>query len=273
MKAQKILVTGGTGKTGRRIVQQLQERNLAVRVGSRSANLAFDWETEATWKPALEGINSVYIAYQPDLAVPGALKTIQNFVDTAVESGVQRLVLLSGRGESEAQLCEQVVAKAGVEWTVLRASFFAQNFSEGFVLDSIQQGEVILPTVTVSEPFIDVDDIADVATVALTENGHNGKIYEVTGSRLLTFEEAVGEIAQATGRQINYVSIPIEAYKAGAKEIGLPDDYLWLMEYLFTTVMDGRNEHLNDGVLQALGREPRDFSDYVQRVAQTGIWN
>ncbi|MEO1290081.1 MAG: NAD(P)H-binding protein [Chloroflexota bacterium] len=272
MTVQTILVTGGTGKTGRRIVQCLQDRDVAVRVGSRSATPAFDWQLDAAWRPALDGVDAVYIAYQPDLAVPGATQIIQKFVDTAVQCGVKRLVLLSGRGEPEAQVCEKIVANAGAEWTVIRASFFNQNFSEGFLLEAIQRGEVILPTVTVREPFIDVDDIADIATVALTETGHHGEIYEVTGSRLLTFEDAINEIAQAIDKPIQYVSVPMAAYKDGMRQAGLDDNYLWLMDYLFTTVLDGRNAQLADGVQRALGRDPRDFSDYVRQVAQTDIW-
>lgn len=268
-----VLVTGGTGKTGRRIVQRLQERNITVRVGSRSANPAFDWEEEATWKPALEGINSVYMAYQPDLAVPGAVETIQKFVDTAVSSNVKRLVLLSGRGEPEAQLCEKFVEQSGVTWTVVRASFFSQNFSEGFLVDSIRNGEMVLPIVNATEPFIDVDDIADVATAALTEEGHSGQVYEVTGPRLMTFDDAIGEIAQAVGHSIPLISVPVAAYTQGAKEAGVPEDYIWLIEYLFSTVFDGRNESVGDGVQRALGREPRDFSEYVQHTVESGIWN
>lgn len=272
MTEQKILVTGGTGKTGRRVVKQLQERHIPVRIGSRRGQPAFDWEAEETWKPALEGIHAVYIAYQPDLAIPGAVKVIQKFVDTAVGMGVQRLVLLSGRGEEEAQACERIVAQSGIQWTVIRASFFAQNFSEGFILEAIQQGQVVLPVVSVPEPFIDIDDIADIATVALTEDGHHGEIYEVTGSRLLTFEEAIAEIAETSGRHIDFIPVPIDAYVEGAKAAGLSEDYLWLLNYLFTTLFDGRNAIVSDGVQRALGREPRAFSDYVQQTAKTGIW-
>lgn len=273
MTRQNILVTGGTGKTGKRIVQQLQKHDVSVRVGSRSADPAFDWDNDATWAQALDSIDAVYIAYQPDLAVPNAIYVIQKFVDTALEHGVQRFVLLSGRGEPEAQACEKVVENSDVDWTVIRASFFAQNFSEGFMLEAIQQGEVVLPILTVSEPFIDIEDIADIAVASLTQAGHNGKVYEVTGSRLLTFEDAVKEISQAIERPINYTAISIEHYKHCSREAGLTEDYIWLLDYLFTTVLDGRNEYIAEGVQEALGRPPRDFSDYVQDVAKTGIWN
>lgn len=273
MTMQEVLVTGGTGKTGRRIVQRLREAKIPLRVGSRSAQPAFDWDVETTWIPALAGVDAAYIAYQPDLAIPRAPATIQKFVDTAVASGVKKLVLLSGRGEPEARQCEIIVENSGLEWTVVRASFFAQNFSEGFVLGAIQQGEVILPAVTVPEPFIDVEDIADVATAALITPDHNGKIYDVTGPRLLTFAEAIAEISQEVRRDIHYIPVPIDAYKQGAEQAGLSKDYLWLMEYLFTTIFDGRNAHISDGIQQALGRPPRDFATYVEQVAQTGIWN
>ncbi|NDJ78623.1 MAG: NAD(P)H-binding protein [Chloroflexi bacterium] len=269
----KVLVLGATGKTGRRIVQRLAARSVPIRIGSRSAELPFDWENDATWAPALQGIHAVYIAYQPDLAIPGTVDRIQRFVNTAVEVGVQRLVLLSGRGEEEAERCEQVVQQSGVEWTIVRCSFFAQNFSEGIFLDSVLSGEVVLPVGDVREPFVDVDDIADVATAALIEDGHAGQLYELTGPRLLTFAEAVAEIAQATGRTIRFVSVPVESYTRGLRDMGLPEDVIWLIDYLFSTVMDGRNEYLTDGVQRALGREPRDFATYAQQVAHTGLWN
>jgi uncharacterized protein YbjT (DUF2867 family) len=266
------LVLGGTGKTGRRVAQQLAARGLPVRVGSRSGEPPFDWENEATWAPALRGLEAVYVTYQPDLAVPGAVEAVQSFVDLAVASGVRRLVLLSGRGEEEAQRAEQVVMASGADWTILRASWFSQNFSENYLVDSILSGEVILPVGGVAEPFIDAGDIADVAVAALTEDGHTGQLYELTGPRLLTFAQAVAEIARATGREIRYVQISPEAFVSALEAEGVPADFVWLVNYLFTTVLDGRNAHLTDGVRRALGREPRDFADYARETAATGVW-
>ena len=133
-------------------------------------------------------------------------------------------------------------------------------------------GEIALPAGEVGEPFVDVEDITDVAVAALTEDGHAGRIYELTGPRLLTFAEAVQEIARASGRTIQYIQIPSEAFAAGVAEMGLPEDIAWLLNYLFATVLDGRNAHLCDGVRRALGREPRDFTDYAREAAATGIW-
>ena len=266
------LVLGGRGKTGRRVVERLASRGVPTRVASRGGDPPFDWGDESTWGAALDGVTAAYISYAPDLAIPGATDAIHAFVERAVEQGVRRLVLLSGRGEEEAQQCELLIQRPEVEWTVVRASWFSQNFSEGEFLGMVLEGEITLPAGDVPEPFIDVDDIADVAVAALTEDGHAGQIYEVTGPGLLTFAEAVDEIAQATGRAIRYVQIPAEAFAAGVAESGLPDDILWLLDYLFATVLDGRNAYLADGVRQALGREPRDFAEFARQAAAAGVW-
>ena len=202
------LVLGGTGKTGRRVVDRLVNLGVPTRVASRSANLSFDWEDPGTWDGVLDGVTAAYISYAPDLAIPGATDAIRAFVERAVEHGVQHLVLLSGRGEEEAHLCERIVQSFGAEWTVVRASWFNQNFSEGEFLGMVLAGEITLPAGTVGEPFVDADDIADVAVAALTEDGHAGQVYEVTGPRLLTFAEAVEEIARASGREIQFIQIP-----------------------------------------------------------------
>lgn len=267
------LVLGGTGKTGRRIVERLERRGVPTRVASRTADPSFDWGNQSTWDAVLDGVTAAYISYAPDLAIPGATDAIHAFVERAVERGVQRLVLLSGRGEEEAQLCESIVQDAGIQWTVVRASWFNQNFSEGEFLGMVQAGEIALPAGDVGEPFVDVDDIADVAVAALTEDGHAGQIYEVTGPRMLTFAEAVEEIAHASGRDIRYVQIPREAFAAGIAESGAPQEIAWLLDYLFATVLDGRNEHVCDGVNRALGRKPTDFAEYASRIADSGVWN
>ncbi|MCZ6584544.1 MAG: NAD(P)H-binding protein [Gammaproteobacteria bacterium] len=267
------LVLGGTGKTGRRIVERLASRGIPTRVASRAANPSFDWGDRSSWDAVLDGVTAAYISYAPDLAIPGATDAVRAFVERAAERGVQRLVLLSGRGEEEAQLCERIVQRAGIEWTVVRASWFNQNFSEGEFLDMVLAGEITLPAGEVGEPFVDVDDIADVAVAALTEDGHDGQVYELTGPRLLTFAQAVEEIARATGREIQYVQIPPEAFAAGIAESGAPDDIAWLLDYLFSTVLDGRNAHVCDGVNRALGRKPTDFAEYARRIAASGAWN
>ena len=267
------LVLGGTGKTGRRVAERLQSRGVATRIASRSTGIAFDWNDSATWDSALDGVTAAYITYAPDLAIPGATESIRAFVDRAVERGVKRLVLLSGRGEEEAQACERIVQAADVEWTIVRASWFMQNFSEGEFVGMILDGAITLPAADIPEPFIDINDIADVAVAALTEEGHAYEIYEVTGPRLLTFTDLALEISKAAGRDVQFEQVPAEAFAGAIADSGAPEDVAWLLNYLFETVLDGRNAYVCDGVQRALGREPADFTDYARRIAERGTWN
>ncbi|MFK7991895.1 MAG: NmrA family NAD(P)-binding protein [Sandaracinaceae bacterium] len=267
------LVIGATGKTGRRIVAGLETKNVPVRRGSRSATPAFDWAHEAGWDACLDGATAAYITYAPDLAMPGAADAIAAFVAKAERHGLERLVLLSGRGEAEAQACERIVQASSIPSTVVRASWFNQNFSEGAFLDMVMAGQITLPAGEVPEPFVDVDDIAEVALAALTEDGHEGEVYEVTGPRVMTFAEVTSELAKATGRDIAYVSVPHDAFVSGAAQSGAPKEVVWMLDYLFSTVLDGRNAHLTDGVQRALGREPKDFAEYARETAAAGVWS
>jgi uncharacterized protein YbjT (DUF2867 family) len=271
--SRPILIVGGTGKTGRRVAERLAAKEIPVRIGSRSASPCFNWENAATWALALEGVSAAYITYYPDLAVPGAAEAVEALVKLALSRGVRRLVLLSGRGEPEAQRCERMLMESGADWTILRCSWFSQNFSENYLVDSVVAGDVILPAGDVGEPFVDADDIADAAVAALTEEGHVGQLYELTGPRLLTFEQAVGEIAAATGRDIAYHRVSYEDFEAGLAGANVPGEFVWLLKQLFTVVLDGRNEHLTDGIQSALGRAPKDFASYIRDTAATGIWS
>ena len=274
---EMTLVLGGTGKTGRRVAARLQARGLPVRIGSRSGEPPFDWEKPDTWATALDGVSAAYVSYYPDVAIPGAPEAVRAFTELAVQSGTRRLVLLSGRGEEEAQRAEQAVREvgdgAGVEWTIVRCAWFMQNFDENYLMEPILAGEVALPSGDVPEPFVDADDIADVAVAALTEGGHAGEIYELTSPRLLTFEEAVGEIAKATGREIRFVPVSLEEFETVLAGEQVPAEIASFLTYLFGEVLDGRNAYLTDGVRRALGREPKDFTDYARDAAATGVWS
>jgi uncharacterized protein YbjT (DUF2867 family) len=270
------LVLGGTGKTGRRVAQRLEARGMPTRVGSRSAEPPFDWQKPETWASALDGVSAAYVSYYPDVAIPGAPEAVRAFTELAVQSGTRRLVLLSGRGEEEAQRAEQAVREVGdgvgVEWTIVRCAWFMQNFDENYLLEPILAGEVALPAGNVPEPFVDAGDIADVAVAALTEDGHAGEIYELTGPRLLTMEKALGEISKATGRGIRFVPVSLEEF-VGAAYGDVPPEFLSFLAYLFGEVLDGRNASTTDGVRCALGREPKDFTDYARDAAATGVWS
>lgn len=267
-----ILVLGATGKTGARVAQRLRDQGHAVRAGSRQADPAFDWENDATWPAALAGVEAVYVTYQPDLAAPGALPVVKRFFAEAANAGVRKIVLLSGRGEPEALEAEEALQATHLDWTIVRASWFHQNFSEAFFLDAIKDGILVLPEGLAPEPFVDVEDIADIAAQALIDPRHSRKLYEVTGPRALTFGEAIDEIGRVIGREITLITVPLEDYRQGLLE-AVPPELADLIIYLFTTVLDGRNTPLAHGVEQALGRQPGDFAAYVARTAATGVWN
>jgi uncharacterized protein YbjT (DUF2867 family) len=267
------LVLGATGTTGRRVADRLAARGVATRLGSRSGQPPFDWADETTWPAVLRDVTAAYLVFYPDLVAPGALDSVRRFAETAVAGGVRRLVLLSGRGEELAQLAEQAVMASGADWTIVRCAFFAQNFSEKGFEEFVRAGTVALPAPEVGEPFVDADDIADVVVAALTEDGHAGQLYELTGPRLLTFDESIAEIAKATGRDIGYQRISAAEFIAGLVAEGIPEEEAAVFAEIFGTVLDGRNAHLADGVQRALGRPPRDFADYARDAATTGVWN
>jgi uncharacterized protein YbjT (DUF2867 family) len=267
------LVLGGTGKTGRRVTQRLQSLGQPVRIGSRAGAPPFDWEDPRTWERAVDGAGAVYLSYYPDISVPGAVGTVGAFARLAVERDVPRIVLLSGRGEPAAAAAEQSVRDSGAALTVVRSTWFAQNFSEDYMRDYVLSGEVALPAGDTPEPFVDADDIADVAVAAFTDDRHIGEVYELTGPRLLTFEDAVADIAAATGRDIHYVPVSIDAHAEMALANGVPVEVVELLSYLFSEVLDGRNAHLADGVQRALGREPKDFRAFARDAAAAGAWN
>ena len=272
MTPNPILVLGATGKTGARISARLEEKGFPVRRGSRSAAIPFDWNAPDTWSAVLDGVSAVYISYYPDIAVPGAVETVEAFVERARAAGVGKLVLLTGRGEHHAQRAEDAVRSGGLPFTIVRAAWFAQNFSEGALLAPVMAGVLPMPGGDVREPIVDVDDIADVAVAALTEDGHDGQLYEVTGPRLLGFAEMAEALTDATGRQIAHVPISFEEFHA-ALLASQGELIANVLTGIARETLDGRNAHLTDGVLRALGRPPRDFATFALAAARAGAWS
>lgn len=273
-KQSNILVIGGTGKTGRKVVEGLRQQNQTVRIASRNSAPAFNWDDPSSWPMALAGMDKVYIVYYPDLAVPGALEAIEGLTREAKKAGVKKAVLLSGKGEKEAERCEEVVANSGLDYTLVRASWFNQNFSESFFLEPVLAGHVALPMPDARIPFVDTDDIAEVVVKVLLDDTHNGKTYEITGPRLLTFEETVAEIAAGTGKEIRYQAVTLEEYNSMMKAAGVPDDYIWLFDYLFREVLGNPdNQVVTSDVEKVLGRKATDFKEYVRKTEKTGVWN
>jgi uncharacterized protein YbjT (DUF2867 family) len=216
-------------------------------------------------------VTAAYVTYYPDLAFPGAAESIREFAQLAVKAGVRRLVLLSGRGEEEAEVSEQGVRESGAEWTVVRSTWFAQDFTEHFLLPPVLSGVIALPT-DVPEPFVDLADVADVVVAALTEEGHHGKTYELTGPRLVTFAEAAELISAASGRPVRFEPVTREDCTARMIADGVPAEEAEGLTDLFARILDGRNAHVTDDVRRVTGRAAGDFRDFVRAAAATGVW-
>lgn len=258
------LIVGATGKTGRRVAERLKNQGLSPKEASRSGQVQFSWQDEATWLPALTNVEAVYLTYFPDLALPQAPKDITRFCELASQQGVQHITLLSGRGEPAAQVCEDILKNSGLSWTVVRASWFNQNFSEGLFQQFIHHRHIALPVSAVGEPFIDIDDIADVVFASLTEPGHSNKLYEVTGPELLTFEQLAILFSEQLGETITFEEVSLPVFRRQLQDAGVPADVIEMLTYLFTEVLDGRNEYCVDGVAQALNRPAKSFSQFIR---------
>ena len=266
-----ILVINSTGKIGSRVAARLAAKGLPHRGVSRRTEIAFDWQDEGSWTRALAGSTSAFISFVPDLAAPGALAVMQRFVTAARDAGLRKLVLLTGRGEVGAVAAENAVRESGLAWTIVRAAWFNQNFSEGHLLESVLEGHLFMPAGDRKEPFVDAEDIAEVATAALLDDRHAGQIYEVTGPELLGFDEVAQRLAGATRRPLQYVPVTLDEFHAGLLQT-LGQEMADLLRTIADETLDGRNSWVGDGVQRALGRAPRDFQSFLQQAVASGAW-
>ncbi|MFV9550441.1 NmrA family NAD(P)-binding protein [Algibacter sp. PT7-4] len=274
MKSENILVIGGTGKTGRRVAENLTQSGHNVRVVGRKTTPVFDWENPETYTLALKDIDRAYIVYYPDLAVPGSRDAITKLTKKALKAGLKKVVLLSGKGETEAEACEDIVANSGLNYTLVRASWFNQNFSEGAFLEFILNGTVALPMPDAKIPFVDVNDIADVVSKVLLDDSYNGQTITVTGPEKRTFKEVVEIIAKAINKPIQFTPISIEEFKNGMHKAGLPDAYVWLFGYLFKEVLGNPdNQTISNDIVKVLGKPATDFKTFAKQTASTGVWS
>ncbi|MGE3662469.1 MAG: NmrA family transcriptional regulator [Pseudonocardia sp.] len=270
---EPILVIGPHGTTGRRVVERLRELGVAVRGVSRSTPVPFDWERPATWARALRGVRTAYVTFHPDLSFPGAAERVGALAREAAGHGMERIVLLTGRGEAGALAAEAVLLAALPRSTALRCAFFAQNLTEGALHDAVAEGVVAMPVDPgIVEPFLDADDIADVAVAALTRPGHEGVVHELTGPRAMTFAEVADVLAEATGRPVVFAAVDRAEWVAGAVASGLPAPFADALVDLFDEIFDGRNVATTDGVARVLGRPATDLVTVAKAAAAAGAW-
>ncbi|QYG95159.1 NAD(P)H-binding protein [Iamia sp. SCSIO 61187] len=257
------LVLGATGKTGRRVAARLEEGGHAVRRASRRSPTRFDWEDPTTWAPALDGAGAVYVI-PPEH--PGT--DIVPFVEAIERSSVSRTVLLSARGPEQSgdghlPGVEAAIRASATPWTILQPAWFAQNFDDGEFAADIEAGELRLPVGEGREPFIDADDIAAVAVAALTEPGHEGRTYPLSGPETLTFAEAVATVATASGRELRFVAADPDEWVADQRSHGVPEPIVQILSNLFTAIRTGVNDHVSTGMQDVLGRPPTSLATWA----------
>ncbi|MEV6619030.1 NAD(P)H-binding protein [Streptomyces sp. NPDC051051] len=268
-----VVVTGATGRTGGRVASAARAAGLTVRAASRATG--FDWRDRSTWAGTLRGATAAYLAFPTDVGSPEAAPAVGDIAREAVFLGVRRLVLLSARGEERARPAEEALRGSGADWTIVRAAWFTQNFSEGPLAEELRlSGGLVFPAAErLREPFVDVRDVADVVVAALTSGDRYARReIDVTGPRLVAWGEAVAEIAAVTGRALSYRTVPAREYRERLVRSGVPDEEADFLVELFEELLDGRNAQLTDGVRRALDREPRDFAAYVKEAAAAGTW-
>ncbi|MFI5776751.1 NmrA family NAD(P)-binding protein [Nocardia sp. NPDC051570] len=274
-----ILILGGTGTTGRRIAARLRDGGHRVRIASRTrGDVRVDLDEPSTWRSAVDGVSAAYLLEPTMQGTEEGRQRIPRFVDAAVAAGVRGLVLLSAPGAEDNEThplwrAEEALRSCGLEWTIVRPTWFAQNFSEAFWLPGIRAGSLVLPTGDGATAFVDADDIADVVVAALTRDGHHGASYVLTGPRAISFAEAVDLIGAATGRTIRHVDIDPEAFTRIQIADGVPAHAAQQLTRIYTSIREGEAGAVLDGVRRALGREPRAFIDYVSAAAAAGAWN
>jgi uncharacterized protein YbjT (DUF2867 family) len=265
-----ILVLGATGTTGRRVARQLREAGLPVRAASRQGETSFDWSDPGTWELAVAGATAMY------LMAPQELPVDPSFVTLAVDQGVRRIVLLSSRGievmgDERLLAAERTVRECGADWTIVRPDWFNQNFDEGFLRPAVLAGEVALPVGQIRQVFVDADDIAAVAVAALTEPGHAGHSYEVTGPRAMTFGEAVDVVGRAAGRPVRFLGTD-EDYLAAQSAFGFPPEQTRQEIEAFAALRAVGDSQPTDVVRRVAGREPKPFETFAAEAAGRGAW-
>ncbi|BDP44290.1 oxidoreductase (plasmid) [Deinococcus aetherius] len=275
---ETVLVLGSTGKTGRRLVPRLTASGLKVRAASRKAGegrVHFDWDRRETHLPALRGADALYLV-APDL-VEDPTPVVGPFLESAEREGVTRVVLLSSLGtefpnedpDSGRRKVERQVMASGLAWTILRPSGFAQNFSEGFLLPGIlRAGAVASVTGSGAVALVDAGDIAAVAAAALTEDGHSGATYAVTGPEALTFAQAAATIGQVIGRDIGYRQISPDELTGILVGSGIPADYAAMVVRDQEAIRDGAGATVTGTVAQVTGRPATPFAAYAAGAAR-----
>lgn len=266
-----ILLIGGTGKVGRRLESALRRRGHRVRIASRRAgDVEFDWAEPETYDRAVAGVEAMFII-GPGSATDWS-PLLRDLLARAAEAGVHRAVLLSARGVEfhpggAVDRAEHALREGPVPWVILRPSHFAQNFTEAMFVPV--DGMVRAPVGDGAEPFVDVEDVAEVAASLLTDPSFEHEVVEISGPEAVDFSSAVSHLGEAAGRRFAFVDEPPDQHVERLRAAGTPEGYIaWRMAML-GGIRSGDDAYLSDGVRRVLGRPAISFPEWATREAGT----
>jgi uncharacterized protein YbjT (DUF2867 family) len=268
-----VLVTGGTGKTGKSLVAQLQKNGLGYRAAARSGEPPFDWAQRATWSAALEDVASVYLVAPSTLEDP--YSPMIEFLKVAMLEGARRFVLLSmsslsAGGPAQGQV-HQWLKENGEDWAVLRPTAFMQNFSEGPYLATIRSEDTFYSnTGTGRVPFINTVDIASAALAALTAPAALNRDFILTADELISYDRVAELISQACGRRISHTRVSTEALTERFRVSGLPGRSAKLLAAAYQSIAEGAEERTTDAFKTLTGKSPITFWEFAE--ANADVW-
>jgi uncharacterized protein YbjT (DUF2867 family) len=269
---RRVLVLGGTGKTGSRVADTLSALGVGVRTAARGgADIRFDWNNPATFEGALQGVTGVYLV-SPVMRVDFA-GVVSDFLDQAEQAGVRNVTYLSAYGmeHAPAEVALRAVeldleSRGSFTHSIVRPAWFMQNFSETFLKPV--EDEIVVPGGTGGEAFVSAEDIASVAAATLAEpERHAGRAYAPTGPESLTLDEAARIISAAAGRTIVYRDTDRTEWVGAMVRSGVPAEYGEVLHALTETIASGRGAQPNDDVLAATGAAPVSFADFAAKTA------
>ena len=273
-----ILVTGASGTVGREVVSALASAGAAFKAGYRSRpenvpdrveSVAIDFDRPETIGPALRGGETVFV-------LSNTVEPEKRVVDEAKKAGVKRVVKLSVNGAAEEaftfakwhRAVEKYIEGSGLRWTFLRPSGFMQNFFN-YMGDSIRK-EGAFYTATGPKgagAHIDARDIGAAASVVLTREGHDGKAYELTGSKAITYDDAARVLSKAAGREIKHLAVTPEQFREGALAMGMPGPYVDALVDLDRAYAAGVLTQVTGAVKDLTGRDPITFEQFAKDYA------
>jgi uncharacterized protein YbjT (DUF2867 family) len=268
----RLLIVGGTGTTGSRVADQVRGPGVAVRIATRRPSAAehvrFDWTEPRSHAGVLTGIDAIYLVAPIGVTEPASL--VEPFLATALHAGVRRVVLLSSSAIPEGGTglggLHRLVRTTVPEWTVLRPSWFMQNFLGDHPVGTAvrESGEIVTATGDGRVAFIDAADIAAVAARALTDEEPHNTSYVLTGPEALSYADTAAIIAGVTGRPIRHRPVGPAELTDRLTAAGYPRDFAELLPGLDVAISTGTEDRVTTTVPELTGRPARSFTDFAR---------